>query len=118
MMAEVGGMVNVNGSRIATPFAPPRPGSTPMMMPSTMPTIISNRLNGDRTTAKPWNSALSSTKMPPGRSVAAPTVSVSSRGTTSGSSVPLNSGTLNQTSNIRKRQTVTTRPIAALFHQE
>jgi hypothetical protein len=30
-------------------------------MPRTMPTIISNRLNGE-TTAKPWNSALISTK--------------------------------------------------------
>ena len=31
MIAEVGGIVNVSGSRIATPLAPPRPGSTPMM---------------------------------------------------------------------------------------
>src|SRR5437868_15542550 len=38
MIAEVGGIVNVSGSRIATPFAPPRPGSTPMITPSTMPT--------------------------------------------------------------------------------
>ena len=37
MIAEVGGIVNVSGSRIATPFAPPSPGSTPMMVPSTMP---------------------------------------------------------------------------------
>ena len=57
MIAEVGGMVNVSGSRIATPFAPPRPGSTPMMTPSTMPIIISRTLNGVRATAKPWNSA-------------------------------------------------------------
>ena len=33
MIAEVGGIVNVSGSRIAMPFAPPRPGSTPMMTP-------------------------------------------------------------------------------------
>src|SRR5215475_8301742 len=31
MMADVGGMVNVSGNRIATPLAPPNPGSTPMM---------------------------------------------------------------------------------------
>src|SRR5689334_17480112 len=31
-------MEKVSGSRIATPFAPPRPGSTPMITPSTMPT--------------------------------------------------------------------------------
>src|ERR1700692_1630632 len=40
-MAEVGSMVKVSGSRIATPFGPPRPGSTPTKMPSTSPTIIS-----------------------------------------------------------------------------
>src|ERR1700733_13045988 len=39
-MAEVGSMVNVSGSRIATPLGPPRPGSTPTKMPSTRPTII------------------------------------------------------------------------------
>ena len=30
MIAVVGGIVNVSGSRMATPLAPPRPGSTPM----------------------------------------------------------------------------------------
>ena len=62
MIAEVGGIVNVSGSRIATPFAPPSPGSTPMITPSTMPISISSMLNGDSTTAKPWNSAVISTK--------------------------------------------------------
>ena len=65
MIAEVGDMVNVSGSRIATPFAPPSPGSTPMMTPSVMPTNISIRLNGVSATAKPWNSALSSSTAPP-----------------------------------------------------
>ena len=37
MIAEVGGMENVSGSRMATPLAPPSPGSTPMMVPSAMP---------------------------------------------------------------------------------
>src|ERR671912_1765115 len=46
MIADVGGIVNVSGSRIATPLAPPRPGSTPMTVPSVMPTTAMNRLNG------------------------------------------------------------------------
>src|SRR5918993_388876 len=62
MIAEVGGIVNVSGSKIATPFAPPRPGSTPMMTPRMMPIIISIKLNGVSTTAKPWNKALNSSK--------------------------------------------------------
>ena len=40
MMAEVGVIVKVSGSRIATPLAPPRPGSTPISTPSMMPTNI------------------------------------------------------------------------------
>ena len=31
MIAEVGDIEKVSGSRIATPLAPPSPGSTPMM---------------------------------------------------------------------------------------
>ena len=53
MIAEVGDMLKVSGSRIATPLAPPSPGSTPMMTPSTMPTTISMMLYGCSTTAKP-----------------------------------------------------------------
>src|SRR6185295_13889790 len=60
MIAEVGGIVNVSGSRIATPFAPPSPGSTPMITPSTMPTSIRPMFSGVRITAKPCISALSS----------------------------------------------------------
>src|SRR5690242_14574411 len=55
MIADVGGIVNVSGKRIAMPFAAPRPGSTPMMTPSTMPSSIRPMLNGDIATAKPWN---------------------------------------------------------------
>ena len=69
MIAEVGGIVNVSGNKIATPLAPPKPGSTPMMTPSTMPIIINIRLNGVSTTAKPWNRAFSSTKCLSGRGV-------------------------------------------------
>ena len=58
MIADVGGIVNVSGSRIATPFAPPRPGSTPIMTPSTIPISIRSMLNGLNTTANPLNSAL------------------------------------------------------------
>src|SRR6185295_6697344 len=58
MMAEVCppgccAIENVSGSRIATPLAPPRPGSTPMITPSTMPANISIRLNQVRATWKP-----------------------------------------------------------------
>jgi hypothetical protein len=53
MIADVGGIVNVSGSRIAMPLAAPRPGSTPMMTPRTMPSSMRPTLNGDSTTAKP-----------------------------------------------------------------
>src|SRR3954470_17839111 len=44
---------NESGNRIATPFAPPRPGSTPMITPSTMPTNISARFFKLSATMKP-----------------------------------------------------------------
>src|SRR5918996_1218753 len=53
MIADVGGIVNVSGSRMATPFAPPRPGSTPMMVPSPMPRTATKRLKGVIATRKP-----------------------------------------------------------------
>src|SRR2546425_8325831 len=46
MIAEVGGIVKVSGSRMATPLAPPSPGSTPMTVPSKIPTTAMNKLNG------------------------------------------------------------------------
>src|SRR3981189_1467948 len=52
-IADVGSMVKVSGSRIATPFGPPSPGSTPTKMPSTSPTIISNSVFHVIRTAKP-----------------------------------------------------------------
>src|SRR5437868_14531368 len=67
MIADVGGIVNVSGSRMATPLAPPSPGSTPMMMPSTTPISISIRLNGDSATPKPWISELISSTSRPSR---------------------------------------------------
>src|SRR6185295_4983663 len=57
MMAEVGDIVNVSGSRMATPLAPPSPGSTPISTPSTMPTNIRPMFIGVRITEKPWSSA-------------------------------------------------------------
>jgi hypothetical protein len=44
MIADVGDIENVRGNRIATPFAPPRPGRTPIMTPNTIPTTISRML--------------------------------------------------------------------------
>src|ERR1700682_5499871 len=52
-IAEVGSMVKVSGSRIATPFGPPSPGSTPTKMPSTSPTIIKASVFQVSRTAKP-----------------------------------------------------------------
>src|SRR6476661_751479 len=60
MIAEVGDIVKVSGSRMATPFAPPRPGSTPIRTPRVMPTSISSMFIGVSTTPKPWKRALSS----------------------------------------------------------
>src|SRR5512145_2404733 len=60
MIAEVGDIEKVSGSRIATPLAPPRPGNTPIKTPSVMPTQMRSRLKGSSTTAKPWNSAATS----------------------------------------------------------
>src|SRR6185312_7850459 len=58
MMADVWppgccAIVNVSGRRIATPFAPPSPGSTPMMTPRMIPANISIRLNQESATSKP-----------------------------------------------------------------
>src|SRR6267143_5845160 len=55
-MADVGSIVNVNGSRIATPLGPPSPGSTPTKMPSTSPTIIKASVFQVSSTVKPCNS--------------------------------------------------------------
>src|SRR3954469_6025123 len=60
MIADVGDIENVSGSRMATPLAPPSPGSTPMSTPSVMPTSMRSRFIGVRMTLKPWNRALSS----------------------------------------------------------
>src|SRR6186713_1213374 len=57
-MADVGSMVNVMGSRMATPFGPPRPGSTPTKMPSTSPSSIIARIFHVKRTAKPCSRRL------------------------------------------------------------
>src|SRR6202035_496272 len=55
-IAEVGSMVKVSGSRIATPLGPPSPGSTPTKIPSTRPTIISASVFHVIRTAMPCSS--------------------------------------------------------------
>src|SRR4029079_4154542 len=47
---------NVSGSRIATPFAPPSPGSTPMITPRMIPANISATFFSDSAIAKPCTS--------------------------------------------------------------
>src|SRR5512147_1229145 len=68
MMAEVAppgdcAMPKVSGRRIATPFAPPRPGSTPMITPRITPTNIRPTFSGESATLKPcisdWISCMS-----------------------------------------------------------
>src|SRR5688572_318671 len=68
MIAEVAppgvcAMPKVSGSRIATPLAPPSPGSTPMITPRITPVNISSRLVGVMATPKPcisdWISSIS-----------------------------------------------------------
>ena len=51
-------MLKVSGSKIATPFAPPRPGSTPIKTPSKMPRNISPILTGLSATENPCINAL------------------------------------------------------------
>ena len=53
MMAEVGDMVKVSGSKMATPLAPPSPGSTPISTPRMIPTNIKTRFIGVRMTLNP-----------------------------------------------------------------
>ena len=40
MMADVGFIENVSGSKMAMPLAPPSPGNTPIKMPSVIPTSM------------------------------------------------------------------------------
>src|SRR5689334_12889663 len=47
----------VSGSRMATPFAPPRPGSTPMITPRMMPTNMNATFLRLSATTKPCSSA-------------------------------------------------------------
>src|SRR4051794_18288328 len=53
MMADVGDIENVSGSRMATPLAPPSPGSTPISTPSRMPTSMNTRFFQVSATANP-----------------------------------------------------------------
>src|SRR5882762_7387316 len=53
MIADVGGIENVSGRRIATPLAPPRPGRTPISTPRRMPTSMKSRFWNVSATAKP-----------------------------------------------------------------
>ena len=104
MIAEVGDIEKVSGSRIATPLAPPRPGSTPMMTPSTMPTHHQHhveRLQHDRKAVKqiadifhgacPSADACMRWRLVDARSEAEPVLDR-----------PLGSGTRNQISNMKK----------------
>src|SRR6187551_2510224 len=60
-IADVGDIVKVSGSRMATPLAPPRPGRTPISTPSVMPTNIRPMFSGVRTASKRCSGDFSST---------------------------------------------------------
>src|SRR3970282_2169317 len=51
-------MPKVSGSRMATPLAPPSPGSTPMIRPRSTPGNISATVGGVSATPKPGISAV------------------------------------------------------------
>src|SRR5258706_7115765 len=61
-------MPKVSGSRMATPFAPPRPGSTPMMTPRITPANIRTIFFSDSAIANPcirdWFAAISAKAEP------------------------------------------------------
>src|SRR5258706_14872583 len=61
-------MPKVSGSRIATPLAPPRPGSTPMMTPRITPANISAMFFSDSAMMNPcikdWISSISAQAQP------------------------------------------------------
>src|SRR5918911_4444497 len=56
MIAEVGDIEKVSGRRIATPLAPPRPGSTPITTPRMMPTNMNATFFSVSATTKPCRS--------------------------------------------------------------
>ena len=97
-------IVNVSGSRIATPFAPPRPGNTPISTPNVTPANMRARLNHVIAMAKPpirdWISCMRAPGQPKPRAA---------------SMGPLGRGTLNQISNRKKKKTTTPRQTGTVF---
>ena len=62
MIAEVGSIENVSGSRMATPLAPPRPGRVPISTPRMVPMNMYMTFCHVSATAKPpINALISST---------------------------------------------------------
>ncbi len=55
MMAVVGSMPKVSGRRMATPFGPPSPGSTPTTMPSSTPIIMNMLFCQESATWNPFS---------------------------------------------------------------
>ena len=95
-------MPKVSGSRIATPLAPPRPGSTPMITPRMTPMNMKSTLYSESATTKPCASAwISATQSSPRKA----------------SIGPLGRGTRNQRSKMRKNTTEAPMLTATTFHQ-
>ena len=111
-IAEVGSIVNVSGSRIATPLGPPRPGSTPTKMPSTSPSIISSSVFHVSSTAKPCikrprASIRASIRVSPDRSRQRPNAA---------SSGPFGMMTSKATSKVTNITAVNTKAVSSDFH--
>ena len=103
MIAEVGFMLKVSGSRMATPLAPPSPGSTPISTPSVMPISMKPRLGSVAATPKPWKRFCSSSM-----------ARRSGQNPNKASSGPLGSATRNQRSKTRKKNSGTPSDTAAV----
>ena len=93
--------MKVSGRRIATPLAPPRPGSTPMMVPRSIPTTAMKRLNGVTAIWKPRKRFSSPTDQYPNQA----------------STGPLGIGTRNQVSKMMNEMTGTTVASATIVRQ-
>lgn len=97
---------NVSGRSIATPFAPPKPGRTPMITPRITPANISRIFFKVRAIAKPCINELISSM--PVNSQFRPSAA---------SSGPFGSGIRNHISKTRKKNTLLPKLTKTTFHQ-
>ena len=63
MIAAVGVIEKVRGSRSAIPLVPPRPGKTPMAVPRMSPASATTRLVGVSATPSPYSRSFSTDRI-------------------------------------------------------